>query len=80
MIVLITKASSDYWYQIRNIDTIEDLMRISKTNKSYIVKENWNYEENPKNIAQFWDGMTLKDAEIISTLPYEVEIYDDYIE
>lgn len=80
MTVLVTKASSDYWYQIRNIDTIEDLMRISKTNKSYIVKENWNYGENPKNIAQFWDGMTLRDAAIISTLPYEVKIYDDYVE
>lgn len=80
MTVVVTKTSSDYWYQIRNIDTIEDLMRISKTNKSYVVQENWNYGENPEDLIRFWDGMTLEDAKIITTLPYEVEIYDDYRE
>ena len=80
MTVVVTKTSNNYWYQIRNINTIEDLMKISKKNKSYIVQENWNYGDDPKQIMQFWDGMTLKDAEIISTLPYSVEIYDDYRE
>lgn len=80
MTVLVTKTSNDYWYQIRNIDTIEDLMRISKTNKSYVIEENWHCGANPENIIRFWDGMTLEDAKIISTLPYAVEIYDDYRE
>ena len=80
MTVFVTKTSSDYWYQIRNIDTIEDLMRISKKNKSYVVQKNWNYGENPEDMVRFWDGMTLEDAKIITTLPYKVEIYDDYRE
>lgn len=80
MTVLVTKTSSDYWYQIRNIDTIEDLMRISKKNKSYVVQKSWWYGEDPKEMIKFWEGLTLEDAEIISTLPYEVEIYDDYRE
>ena len=80
MTVLVTKTSNDYWYQIRNIDTIEDLMRISKTNKSYVIQENWWFNEDPKNMIKFWEGMTLADAKIITALPYEIEIYDDYRE
>ena len=80
MTVVVTKTSNDYWYQIRNIDTIEDLMRISRKNKSYVVQENWYYGEDAEEIIRFWDGMTLEDAKIISTLPYSVEIYDDYRE
>lgn len=80
MTVLVTKTSSDYWYQIRNNDTIEDLMRISKKNKSYVVQPNWWYGDDPKRMIEFWEGLTLEDAKIISTLQYEVEIYDDYRE
>lgn len=80
MTVLVTKTSSNYWYQIRNIDTIEDLMRISKQNQSYVVQRNWHYGEDPEELIKFWEGLTLEDAKIISTLPYEVEIYNDYRE
>ena len=80
MTVVITKTSNEDWYQIRNIDTIEDLMRISKKDKRYIVQENWWYGDDPKEMIEFWDKMTLEDAKIITTLPYEVEIYDDYRE
>ena len=80
MTVLVVKTSDDYWYQIRNVDSIESLMNLSKKCKSYVIQHNWHYKEDPNKIIEFWDGMTLEDAKIISTLPYEVEIYDDYRE
>ena len=79
MLVVVTKTNSDYWYQIRNIDSIEQLMKLDKC-QSFVIQRNWRYKEDPKDIVKFWDGMTLEDAEIISTLPYEVEIYNDYRE
>jgi hypothetical protein len=79
MLVVVTKTNSDYWYQIRNIDSIEQLMKLDKC-QSFVIQRNWWYKDDPKDIAKFWEGMTLEDAEIISTLPYEVEIYNDYRE
>ena len=79
MLVLVVKTNSDYWYQIRNIDSIEQLMKLDKC-QSFVIQRNWQYKDNPKDIVEFWDGMTLEDAKIISTLPYEVEIYNDYRE
>lgn len=80
MTVLVTKTSSDYWYQIRNVDSIESLMGLSKKCKRYIIERNWDYQRDPNEIIEFWDGMSLEDAKIISALPYTVEIYDDYRE
>ena len=80
MTVLVVKTSNDYWYQIRNVDSIESLMNLSKKCKRYVIERNWYYREDPIEIIKFWEGMTLEDAKIISTLPYKVEIYDDYRE
>lgn len=80
MTVLVVKSSSDDWYQIRNIDSIESLMNLSKKCKRYVIERNWHYQEDPNQMIEFWDGMTLEDAKIISTLPYKVEIYDTYRE
>lgn len=79
MLVVVTKTNSDYWYQIRNIDSIEQLMKLDKC-QSFVIQRNGWYKDDPKDIVEFWDGMTLEDAKIISTLPYEVEIYNDYRE
>ena len=76
MTVVVFKTSSHNFYQIKNVDTIEDLMEIYP---SVIVEHNFWYGENPKDIAKWWD-ITFEDAKIVSTLPYSVEIYDDYRE
>ena len=79
MLVVVTKTNSDYWYQIRNIDSIEQLMELDK-HHSFVIQRNWWYKDDPEDMVKFWEGMTLEDAKIISTLPYEVEIYNDYRE
>lgn len=78
MTVLVTKASSDYWYQIRVMNTLEDMERfISQCKYNIIVKPNI-YTFN--DIFKYWEGMRKEDIPIIKNSPLHIEIYDDYIE
>lgn len=78
--VVIIKASDDYWYQLRTIPNLESLLTICRQKGDIIVRKNWRYKDDPKDIYRFWDGMSLKDAKEISECEFELEIYDDYIE
>lgn len=78
--VVIIKASDDYWYQLRTIPNLESLLTICRQKGDIIIRKNWRYKNDSKDIYRFWDGMSLKDAKEISECEFELEIYDDYIE
>lgn len=78
--VVITKVSEDYWYKIKTLPNIESLLTIVKRKGAVVVQRNWNYQRDPKDIARFWEGLTLDGAKEISECEFEVEIYDDYRE
>lgn len=79
MLVLVTKASDDYWYQIKTVETIDDLFKIDKDQDlilSYNHYKNWTDEE----LLEFWKGIKKEDIPLIKKIDYHVNIYDDYIE
>ena len=78
MTVLVTKANSDYWYEIRTFNTMEDIQQfINKCGCGIIIEK--NIYTNDK-IFKFWDGMKDKDIPIIKKCPLHITIYNDYVE
>lgn len=73
MLVLITKASDDYWYKFKEVNTIEDLLKI---NSRLIIQKNYH----TKNDVEFWDGFKKEDIENLKKAKIEVVIYDSYVE
>ena len=73
MLALITKASDDYWYQFKEINTLESLLKIAN---SLIVSPN----TYTKDIINFWDGFKEEDMPKLEKAKIEVKIYDDYVE
>ena len=78
--VVMTKTSEDYWYRIKTIQNLEELMIILKNERRLVLQKNWRYKDDPKKLADRWDGMTLEDAKEVSECKFELEIYDDYRE
>ncbi len=78
MTVFVTKASSDYWYNIRVFNTMEDIQRFIKECRNGIVIENNIYTDD--GFFQFWDGMKAEDIPIIKQCSLHIIIYDDYLE
>lgn len=78
--VIMTRTSEDYWYEIKTISSLEELLAICKDKGDLILKENWRLKDDPELILQFWDGMTIEDAKEASECKFEIEIYDDYRE
>jgi len=76
MLVLVFKASSDDWYRIRNVETIEDILAIAPR---VILEQNFFENENVEDLRS--DGsFKPNDCEVIPRIKYSVTIYDDYIE
>lgn len=80
MLVLVTKASSDYWYQIRTAETIDDLFRIDKKHDLVLSRNNYYKNWTDKEFLDFWDGIKKEDIPLIRKADCHVTIYDDYIE
>ena len=78
--VVMTRTSEDYWYKIVTIPNLETLIDIFKNTGNLILQKNWRYKNDPKEIAEFWEGMTLEDAKEVSECEFELEIYDTYRE
>ena len=78
--VVMTKTSEDYWYRIKTIQNLEELITILKNERRLVLQTNWNYKSDPKKLADRWDGMTLEDAKEVSECEFIVEIYDSYRE
>ena len=73
MLVIVTKASDDYWYEFREITSIEDLLKIYHRT---IVKPN-RYNED---IIEYWDNFKKEDIPKLKEAKVEVVIYDSYME
>lgn len=78
--VVMTRTSEDYWYKIVTIPNLETLIDIFKDTGDLILQKNWRYKNDPKEIIEFWEGMTLEDAKELSECEFELEIYDTYRE
>ena len=74
MLVFVTKASSYNWYDFKEVNTLDDLMKIHHT---VIVEEN-DYT-NPDDF-KYWDGFKKEDISKAISAKYHVTIYDDYVE
>ena len=77
MKVIITKASSDYWYMIKVFNTMADIQQFIKKRGTIIIEEN-DYTED--KMFEIWDSMKSKDIPIIKQCPLHITIYDDYVE
>ena len=73
MLVFVTKASDDYWYDFREVNTLDDLMEI---HDYVIVEKNNLYLDD----FDFWDGFKKEDISKAISAKYHVTIYDDYVE
>lgn len=78
--VVMVRTSKAYWYQIKTIPNLKTLVSIYKEEGDLILRENWYYKDDPKDIVRFWKGMTLEDAKEVSECELALEIYDDYRE
>lgn len=78
MKAFISKASEDYWYKIKEFNTMEDIQKfIEKCGCEIIIGKN-EYTNN--NMFKFWKGMKSKDIPIIKKCSLHIIIYDSYVE
>ena len=81
MKVLITKASNDFWYQIKEFNTLEELFNFkNECGHDIIISKNLEQSCPAKDLMKWWEGMKKEDAEIFYTLKYQIQIYDSWIE
>lgn len=73
MTTLITKANADYWYRFKDINTLEELMRIYPR---VIVEKNYFTESD----VEFWEGFKQEDIPKLREAKYHVTIYNGYVE
>jgi len=78
---IITRTSSDDYMEIKEISTIEELIKFrNEVKEKIIIKRNFWYnegEEGIKNISEWYSNV---DAKEVVTIPNGIEIYDDYRE
>ena len=74
MLVFVRKASNEYWYDFKEVNTLDDLMKIYY---AVIVEE--NDFTNP-DYFKFWDGFKKEDIPKAISAKYCVTIYDSWIE
>ena len=78
MTVFVTKASDDYWYEIRNFNTMEDIQRFIEKCECEIIIERNTYTDDED--FRFWDGMNPANIPTIKECPLHITIYNDYVE
>lgn len=78
MTVIVTKANSDYWYKIREFNTMEDIQQFIKKCRCGIIIERNIYTDD--EFFEFWDGMKTEDISIIKQCSLHITIYNDYVE
>ena len=72
MLALVTKASDDSYYEFKEVNSVEDILKIDSCvviTPSYYIK----------NDAKYWDGFLKEDIDKLEKAKIEIEIYDDYI-
>ena len=77
MLAIITKANDDYWYELKEINTIKELFDIYH---SVIVKRNEYKNWKDYEFLDFWDGIKKEDIPLIKKAECHITIYNDYVE
>lgn len=73
MLAIITKASSDYYYRFKNIDTVEDILSIYP---SVVIQKNTYTADE----VEYWEGFKKEDIPNLENAKIHIIMYDDYIE
>ena len=81
---LVIKANHDFWHKIETYNSLEDLIdSMEKRHTHYIIERNFHYGETPEEIMECYANtnweVTLEEATEMSTLKYDILIYNDYI-
>lgn len=75
----ISKVSDDEYKDVKEFNTIDELMKFCKENKDCLcIHLNWYFEWEIPDMVSL--GTPEKLAKEIVTCEYEIEIYDDYRE
>ena len=77
MLAIITKANDDYWYELKEINTIKELFDIYHT---VIVKGNEYKNWKDYEFLDFWDGIKKEDIPLIKKAQCHITIYNDFVE
>lgn len=82
MLVLMTKASNDYWYEFKEVSSLNDLSKEMEEYEGVVVKLNVYYNNLPylEENLEYWEGFNKEDIPRMISAKYTVIIYDDYIE
>ena len=74
----ITATTSDEYFNIKDFQTIDELMRFrQQTKHDLIITINCSYKEDVQFVQEL--NPKVNAAELV-TIPYAIEIYDDYRE
>ena len=74
----ITATTSDEYFNIKDFQTIDELMRFKREVKhDLIITINGSYKEDVQFVQEL--NPKVNAAELV-TIPYAIEIYDDYRE
>ena len=77
MLFVVTRASNNI-LEIKDFASVADLIQFQKEQQNPIIlQENYWFQENPQYLKKWHPHV---DANTIVTIPYELKIYDDYIE
>ena len=77
MLAIITKANDDYWYELKEINTIKELFDIYHT---VIVEGNEYKNWKDYEFLDFWDGIKKEDIPLIKKAECHITIYNGYVE
>lgn len=77
MLAIITKANDDYWYELKEINTIKELFDIYH---SVIVEGNEYKDWKDYEFLDFWDGIKKEDIPLIKKAECHITIYNGYVE
>ena len=76
---VISRTSSDSFFEVKNFSTVEEIINfMNENNNPLIIQENfWYQEEDIKNMEEWFPNVNVKE---LVTIPYGIEIYDEYRE
>lgn len=81
MKAMITRASESYFVEVKDFNTLEDLLKFieNEGENRVIIEKKWDWND-VDSLMRHWDGMTIDLAKEIIKCEYEVMIYDGYVE
>lgn len=82
MLVLMTKASDDYWYEFKEISSLDDLSKEMEEYGGIIIKLNGYYNDLPylEENLEYWEGFNKEDISKMLSAKYTVIIDDSWVE